>query len=41
MTAPLTELSHVRRPVSEAQGLPNPHYIDSQVFNEEKHAVLF
>ena len=41
MTAPLTDLSHVRRPVSEAQGLPNPHYIDSQVFNEEKHAVLF
>ena len=41
MTAPLTELSHVRRPVSEAQGLPNPHYIDSQVYNEEKHAVLF
>jgi len=41
MTAPLTNLSAVRRPVSEAQGLPNPHYIDSQVFNEEKHAVLF
>ena len=41
MTAPLTDLSHVRRPVSEAQGLPNPHYIDSQVYNEEKHAVLF
>ncbi len=41
MTAPLTDLSHVRRPASEAQGLPNPHYIDSQVYNEEKHAVLF
>lgn len=41
MIAPLTDLSHVRRPVSEARGLPNPHYIDSQVFNEEKHAVLF
>jgi choline monooxygenase len=41
MTAHITDLSAVRRPVSEAQGLPNPHYIDPAVFEEEKHAVLF
>ena len=41
MSAPLTDLSAVRRHVSEAQGLPNPHYIDPDVFEEEKKAVLF
>ncbi|MEN8892796.1 MAG: SRPBCC family protein [Planktotalea arctica] len=41
MTANITDLSAVRRPVAEAQGLPNAHYIDPGVFNEEKHAVLF
>lgn len=41
MFAPITDLSAVRRPVSEAQGLPNPHYIDPVVFEEEKKAVLF
>lgn len=37
----ITDLSAVRRPVSDAQGLPNAHYIDPAVFDEEKHAVLF
>ena len=38
---PTTDLSAVRRPVEQAQGLPNAHYIDPAVFEEEKHAVLF
>jgi len=37
----LTDLSVVRQPVETAQGLPNAHYIDEGVFEEEKHAVLF
>ncbi len=41
MSAQITDLSAVRRPVSEAQGLPNPHYVDPEVFEEEKKAVLF
>ena len=41
MTTHHTDLSAVRRPVGQAQGLPNPHYIDPDIFEEEKHAVLF
>jgi phenylpropionate dioxygenase-like ring-hydroxylating dioxygenase large terminal subunit len=37
----LTHLDTVRRPVDQANGLPNAHYIDSTVFEEEKHALLF
>jgi len=37
----LTRLDTVRRPVAQANGLPNAHYIDSAVFDEEKHALLF
>ena len=36
-----TDLSTVRRPIAEANGLPNAHYIDKGVFDEEKNAVLF
>jgi len=36
-----TNLSSVRRPVSEANGLPNEHYINHDIFEEEKHALLF
>ena len=36
-----TNLSSVRRPVSQANGLPNEHYITSDIFDEEKHALLF
>ena len=36
-----TNLSSVRRPVSKANGLPNEHYINSDIFDEEKHALLF
>ena len=40
MTAPITDLSNVRTSVDKANGLPNAHYIDQGVFNEEKHALL-
>ena len=36
-----TDITAVRRPISEANGLPNAHYIDPNIFEEEKHAVLF
>ncbi|MEM8556054.1 MAG: Rieske 2Fe-2S domain-containing protein, partial [Pseudomonadota bacterium] len=38
---PLTDLTAVRISVDRASGLPNPHYIDPHVFEEEKHALLF
>ncbi|RKF15160.1 aromatic ring-hydroxylating dioxygenase subunit alpha [Roseovarius spongiae] len=41
MTKPITDLSGVRRPVDTANGLPNAHYVDRAVFEEEKHALLF
>lgn len=37
----LTDISRVRRPLAQANGLPNAHYTDQAVFEEEKHAVLF
>lgn len=36
-----TDLSVVRRPIEEAHGLPNAHYIDPDIFDEERQAVLF
>ena len=36
-----TDLSNVRRPIETANGLPNGHYIDAGIFEEEKQAVLF
>jgi len=36
-----TDLSAVRAPLERANGLPNAHYIDSGVYDEEKHALLF
>lgn len=36
-----TDLSKVRRPIAEANGLPNAHYTDATVFEEEKHALLY
>ena len=35
------DLSVVRQPIEKAQGLPNEHYVDAAIFEEEKHAVLF
>lgn len=40
MSAVLTDLENVRRPIETAHGLSNAHYIDATVFEEEKHAVL-
>ncbi|MCQ0092747.1 SRPBCC family protein [Roseovarius sp. M141] len=37
----LTDLSRVRNTVENANGLPNAHYIDPAVFDEEKNALLF
>ena len=34
-------LDAVRRPVETAQGLPNAHYVDPAMWDEEKHAVIF
>ncbi len=35
-----TDLSHVRQNIATANGLPNAHYIDPSVFDEERDAVL-
>tara|TARA_R110002049_G_scaffold10127_1_gene50141 strand:+ start:102125 stop:103288 length:1164 start_codon:yes stop_codon:yes gene_type:complete len=35
------DLTRVRRPVAQANGLPNAHYIDPATFDEERRAVLF
>jgi phenylpropionate dioxygenase-like ring-hydroxylating dioxygenase large terminal subunit len=37
----ITDINLVRRPIHKANGLPNAHYIDPLVFDEEKHAVIF
>lgn len=36
-----TNIDAVQRPIAQANGLPNAHYIDPSVFEEEKHALLF
>ncbi|UWR20946.1 aromatic ring-hydroxylating dioxygenase subunit alpha [Sulfitobacter sp. S190] len=36
-----TDLTRVRNPISSANGLPNAHYIDPDIFTEERDAVLF
>ena len=38
---PQTDLSTVHKPIDQANGLPNAHYIDADVFAEEKQSVLF
>ncbi|MEL6837654.1 MAG: aromatic ring-hydroxylating dioxygenase subunit alpha [Pseudomonadota bacterium] len=38
--ADLDTLDAVRNPIETARGLPNAHYIDPDVFEREKHAVL-
>ncbi|MFD3189077.1 aromatic ring-hydroxylating dioxygenase subunit alpha [Sedimentitalea sp. HM32M-2] len=40
MSRTATDLSAVRRPIDRAQGLPNAHYTDAGVFDEEKQALL-
>ena len=41
MTNNITDLSQVRRSVDQANGLPNAHYIDAGIFDEERHALLY
>ena len=36
-----SDLSVVRQPIETAQGLPNAHYIDAGVFEEEKARSAF
>lgn len=38
---PSTDLSQSLKPVATARGLPNEHYIDDAIFEEERDAVLF
>ncbi|TDK50779.1 aromatic ring-hydroxylating oxygenase subunit alpha [Antarcticimicrobium luteum] len=40
MTARPTDLTDVRRPIAQANGLPNAHYTDDTVFAEENQALL-
>jgi len=40
LDTPQTDLSAVRRPIQQARGLPNAHYIDDAVVAEENQAVL-
>jgi len=37
----LSDLSGVTAPVAKARGLPNAHYVDPEVFAEEREAILF
>ena len=39
--AHLTDISDVDRDITEARGLPNAHYTDEAVFEEERHALWF
>ncbi|MEM6578720.1 MAG: aromatic ring-hydroxylating dioxygenase subunit alpha [Pseudomonadota bacterium] len=41
MISNVTDLSQVRRSVDQANGLPNAHYIDEVIFDEERHALLY
>jgi phenylpropionate dioxygenase-like ring-hydroxylating dioxygenase large terminal subunit len=35
-----SNLNNVRQPIDKANGLPNSHYIDPAIFDEERNAVL-
>ena len=41
MNQPITDLGPVRAGVARAHGLPNAHYTDPRVFEEERQALLF
>ena len=41
MTRFADDLTHVRRPVAEANGLPNAHYTSPETYAEEREALLF
>lgn len=38
---PLTNVDVVLKPLTEARGLPNAHYVSEDVYQEEKHQILF
>ena len=38
---PTSDLSAVLKPIEDARGLPNEHYVDPGIFEEEKKAVLY
>jgi phenylpropionate dioxygenase-like ring-hydroxylating dioxygenase large terminal subunit len=40
MSDTFTDLTQVRRPIDKANGLPNAHYTDQRVYDEEKSALL-
>lgn len=40
-TLSLTNIDSVLKPIEEAKGLPNDHYISKAVYEEEKQALLF
>ncbi len=37
----ITDLSAVLQPVETARGLPNAHYVDQTVFEEERACLMF
>ncbi len=39
--APLTNIDDVLKPIEEARGLPNAHYISAEVYEEEKQELIF
>ena len=40
-TIPLTNVDDVLKPITEARGLPNAHYVSEEVYQEEKREILF
>ncbi len=40
-TSLLTDIQSTLKPIEDAKGLPNEHYISQEIFEEEKQAVLF
>lgn len=41
VTSAASDLSHVRRPVHQANGLPNAHYLDDRIYAEERDALFY
>ena len=41
MRSDIADLALVRKPLAEANGLPNAHYVDPALFAEEREALLF
>ena len=41
ISPPLTNVDAVLKPITEARGLPNAHYVSEEVYQEEKREILF